>query len=210
MVFDRPLPADAGVVPLRQHDFVHGGLPCAFDDLGIARRKIGAGDLQVHGGLLVRLVLGMEQTNPGCPIFGAKGFLLASQTVVRPKIIATAEHSESLFHTLYLSVVSVSSKTSFALGSSECPVVRLRADYDPPVKPADISADIPHFSTHKCLVKQHFRVGGEVRNRPDFPAVAPQICLISLGIQAKTVLSDPIVFNPFGVRFGVRLPISIL
>jgi hypothetical protein len=52
--------------------------------------------------------------------------------------------------------------------------------------------------------------GGEGRNRPDFPAVAPQICLISLGIQAKTVLSDPIVFNPFGVRFGVRLPISIL
>jgi hypothetical protein len=25
-----------------------------------------------------------------------------------------------------------------------------------------------------------------------------------LGIQAKTVLSDRIVFNPFGVRFGVR------
>jgi hypothetical protein len=25
-----------------------------------------------------------------------------------------------------------------------------------------------------------------------------------LGIQAKTVLSEPIVFNPFGVRFGVR------
>jgi hypothetical protein len=23
---------------------------------------------------------------------------------------------------------------------------------------------------------------------------------------SKTVLSDPIVFNPFGVRFGVRLP----
>jgi hypothetical protein len=51
---------------------------------------------------------------------------------------------------------------------------------------------------------------GDSRNRPDFPAVAPLICLISLGIQAKTVLSEPIVFNPFGVRFGVRLPISIL
>jgi hypothetical protein len=25
-----------------------------------------------------------------------------------------------------------------------------------------------------------------------------------LGIQAKSVLSDRIVFNPFGVRFGVR------
>jgi hypothetical protein len=49
-----------------------------------------------------------------------------------------------------------------------------------------------------------FGIGGEGRNRPDFPAVAPQICLILLGIQAKTVLSDRIVFNPFGVRFGVR------
>jgi hypothetical protein len=48
------------------------------------------------------------------------------------------------------------------------------------------------------------RAGGGGRNRPDFPAVAPQICLILLAIQAKTVLSDPIVFNPFGVRFGVR------
>jgi len=45
---------------------------------------------------------------------------------------------------------------------------------------------------------------GEGRNRPDFPAVAPQICLISLGIQAKSVLSERIFFNPFGVRFGVR------
>jgi len=60
------------------------------------------------------------------------------------------------------------------------------------------------------VAKVQLGVGGEGRNRPDFPAVAPQICLISLGIQAKTVLSDPIVFNPFGVRFGVRLPISIL
>jgi len=51
---------------------------------------------------------------------------------------------------------------------------------------------------------------GEGRNRPDFPAVAPLICLISLGIQAKSVLSARIVFNPFGVRFGVRLPISNL
>jgi hypothetical protein len=54
------------------------------------------------------------------------------------------------------------------------------------------------------------RFGGGGRNRPDFPADAPLICLISLGIQAKSVLSDRIVFNPFGVRFGVRLPISNL
>jgi hypothetical protein len=60
------------------------------------------------------------------------------------------------------------------------------------------------------LTNPNKRAGGEGRNRPDFPAVAVQICLISLGIQAKTVLSDRIVFNPFGVRFGVRLPTSIL
>jgi hypothetical protein len=62
------------------------------------------------------------------------------------------------------------------------------------------------FSTHQPLVYQGFRVGGEGRNRPFFPAVAPQICLILLAIQAKTVLSERIFFNPFGVRFGVRLP----
>jgi hypothetical protein len=54
-----------------------------------------------------------------------------------------------------------------------------------------------------CFAISHVN-RGEGRNRPDFPAVALQICLISLGIQAKTVLSDRIVFNPFGVRFGVR------
>jgi len=58
--------------------------------------------------------------------------------------------------------------------------------------------------------KPNKRIGGEGRNRPDFPAVAPLICLISLGIQAKSVLSERIFFNPFGVRFGVRLPISNL
>jgi len=30
------------------------------------------------------------------------------------------------------------------------------------------------------------KTGGEGRNRPNFPAAAPQIWLISLGIQAKT------------------------
>ena len=50
--------------------------------------------------------------------------------------------------------------------------------------------------------------GGGGRNRPDFPAVAPLICLILLGIQAKSFLSDRIIFNPIGVRFGVRFPRS--
>jgi hypothetical protein len=59
----------------------------------------------------------------------------------------------------------------------------------------------PRIDVQVTNLKQ---LGGEGRNRPDFPAVAPLICLISLGIQAKTVLSERIFFNPFGVRFGVR------
>jgi hypothetical protein len=39
--------------------------------------------------------------------------------------------------------------------------------------------------------------GGGGRNRPFFAAFAHQIRLILLGFQAKTVLSEPIVFNPF-------------
>jgi hypothetical protein len=37
-----------------------------------------------------------------------------------------------------------------------------------------------------------------------FPRRCSSNMLISLGNQAKTVLSERIVFNPFGVRFGVR------
>ena len=55
------------------------------------------------------------------------------------------------------------------------------------------------------LKNKMFEVGGEGRNRPDFPAVAVQICLILLGIQALPVLSAHIIFNRFGVRFGVGL-----
>jgi hypothetical protein len=68
-----------------------------------------------------------------------------------------------------------------------------------------------HFHWHCLLwvlqlaVFEQLKVGGEGRNRPYFPAVALQTCLILRTIQAKTVLSDRISFNPFGVRFGVRL-----
>jgi hypothetical protein len=75
---------------------------------------------------------------------------------------------------------------------------------------AGTSAGTHLWKSSKPLQFQLVRFGGEGRNRPYFPAVAPQICLILLAIQAKSVLSDRIVFNPFGVRFGVRLPISNL
>jgi len=71
------------------------------------------------------------------------------------------------------------------------------------VRSLKLSLKLDAFSSKKPLFTVVFH-GGEGRNRPDFLAVAPPICLISLGIQAKSVLSDRIVFNRFGVRFGVR------
>ena len=67
-----------------------------------------------------------------------------------------------------------------------------------------------HFCWHsrveefQILAALAVRFGGGGRNRLSIPAVALQICLISLVIQALPTLSDPIIFNRFGVRFGVR------
>src|SRR5882762_5076790 len=67
-----------------------------------------------------------------------------------------------------------------------------------------------HFCWHsrveeiQILAARAVRFGGGGRNRLSIPAVALQICLILLAIQALPALSDHIIFNRFGVRFGVR------
>src|SRR5207249_4914122 len=67
-----------------------------------------------------------------------------------------------------------------------------------------------HFCWHsrveefQILAALAVRFGGGGRNRLSIPAVALRICLILLAIQALPALSDPIIFNRFGVRFGVR------
>src|SRR6266581_6749075 len=74
------------------------------------------------------------------------------------------------------------------------------------ITPAVVGAEVEvgRRDTETALSQLILRSGGG-RNRPFFPAVAPQICLVLLAIQALPVLSGHILFNPFGVRFGVRL-----
>jgi hypothetical protein len=45
----------------------------------------------------------------------------------------------------------------------------------------------------QLLLKGYLGIGGEGRNRPDFPAVAPLECLILLAIQALPALSAHIL-----------------
>ena len=62
--------------------FVHDDLPGARHDVWIAGGQIGAGNLQIDGGLTVRLVLGVQQAECFDPVCGAKSFLLARDTVL--------------------------------------------------------------------------------------------------------------------------------
>jgi hypothetical protein len=59
--------------------------------LWIARRQIRAGDLQVHGGLLLGFLARVEQSNGGGAVVGAKAFLFAGRVIVN--VVATAVFS---------------------------------------------------------------------------------------------------------------------
>ena len=106
LVLNRAVPADAGGVLLRQHNFVHDRPPGAFADFRVARRQVCPRDLKVQDGLLAGFVLGVEQAQCCGLVLRAKACLLAGFTVVGPEIIPPAKHAESRFHTLRLSFVA--------------------------------------------------------------------------------------------------------
>ncbi len=88
---DGGLPAMLCLVFFELHQFVHDELPVAGGDLWIARRQIRAGDLQVHGGLLLGFLARVEQSNGGGAVVGAKAFLFAGRVIVN--VVATAVFS---------------------------------------------------------------------------------------------------------------------
>ena len=87
-VFDGGLPAVLGLVFFELHQFVHDELPVAGGNLRVAGGQIGAGDLQVHGGLLFRFLARVEQSRCGGAVVGAETFLLARHVVVN--VVASA------------------------------------------------------------------------------------------------------------------------
>ncbi len=71
-----------GLVFFELHHFVHDKLPVAGGDLRVARRQIRAGDLQVHGGLLLGFLARVEQPNCGGAVGRVQAVLLAGHVVV--------------------------------------------------------------------------------------------------------------------------------
>ncbi len=99
-VLDGRLPAVLGLVFFELHHLVHDKLPVAGGNLRVARGQIRAGDLQVHGGLLLRFAARMEQPQRRGAVSGVQAVLLARHVVVNviPAAFFSFIESVSLSH----------------------------------------------------------------------------------------------------------------
>ena len=100
LVFDGRLPAVLGLVFFELHQFVHDELPVSRGNLFVTGSEIRAGDLQVHGGLLLGFLTRVEQPKRRRAVGGVQAVLLLCHVVVN--VVAAAFfpfiESVSLFH----------------------------------------------------------------------------------------------------------------
>jgi len=82
------LPAVLGLAFFKFDHFLHHELPVPYGDLRVAGRQIGAGDLQVHGGLLLRFAARMKQPQRRRAVGGVQAVLLAGHVIVN--VVASA------------------------------------------------------------------------------------------------------------------------
>ena len=83
------LPALQGGTLLKLQDLLHDVLPIPFGHLRIDGHQVGAGDLQVNGRLLVRLVLGVKNSLRRHLVAGLQTGLFAGDAILN-KINAVA------------------------------------------------------------------------------------------------------------------------
>ena len=76
------LPANQGRTLFEIGCFIHDALPGAGDNLRIAGRQISAGDLQIDGGLIPGLILGVKHPQRLRLVLGAKAGLFAGGRVL--------------------------------------------------------------------------------------------------------------------------------
>ena len=160
-VFDGGLPAVLGLVFFQLHHFVHDKLPVAGGNLRVAGRQIGAGNLQVHGGLLFRFLPRVEQANGGGTVVRVQAVLLARHVVVNviPTAVFSFIESVSLSHNcVYSDEVTTVDLDS---GREQVGVTQGR----PELNFAGTSAGTRLWKLTKPLQFQLVRFGGEGRNR---------------------------------------------
>ena len=92
------LPANQGRPLFQSGRLVHDVLPGAGGDLRVAGCEIGAGDLQVDGGLSLRLVLGVKQSPGLGPVAGVEAGLLAGGRVFAIEDFTALKQDEPLSH----------------------------------------------------------------------------------------------------------------
>jgi hypothetical protein len=88
LVLDGGLPAVLRLAFFEFDHFLHDELPVAGGNLRVAGGEIGAGDLQVHGGLLLRFAARMEQPQRRGAVGGVQAVLLAGHVIVN--VVASA------------------------------------------------------------------------------------------------------------------------
>jgi hypothetical protein len=162
-VFDGRLPAVLSLVLFELHQFVQDELPVARGNLRVACGQICAGELQVHGGLLIRFLAGMEKPQGRCAVVGAEALLLAGHVIV--KVVATAvisfiesvSFSHNCVHSDEVTTVDLDS------GREQVGVTQGR----PELNFAGTSAGTHLWKSSKPLQFQLVRFGGEGRNRTE-------------------------------------------
>ena len=85
LVLDGGLPAVLRLAFFEFDHFVHDELLVAGGNLRVAGGEIGAGDLQVHGGLLLRFAARMEQAQRRGAVGGVQVVLPAGHVIVNAR-----------------------------------------------------------------------------------------------------------------------------
>lgn len=96
--------------------FVHDKLPCAGGDLRIACGQISTGNLQIDNGLLMRLVLGVENPQSSFFVPRFETFLFAGRVVLNEKNSAVPSKEAVLSFHRHLKDAGVEEFTLAACG----------------------------------------------------------------------------------------------
>ena len=120
--------AGPGGIPAVRLNLIHDVLPDALQKRGVARRQIGAGDLQIQDRLPERFVFGVQDRQGVGFVPGPQAGLLAGDGVFAVVNPCAPKQDETCFHGLILDCESVRSPRVNALWASFSEFCRMLAE----------------------------------------------------------------------------------